>query len=350
MTQARLFPRRLKQYAFLALTSLFLAPHAQAETFPSHLIGLNFSGAGFAAQVLPGVHGTNYFFPDDSYFRRWGYRGVRVVRLPITWERLQPQLNGELDQQYAELITKALDSAKRYKMRVVLDIHNYGRYRDQIVGSDAVPYSAYQNALQRVAKAWNQHPALLAYDIMNEPHDVGDHWASAAQHGIDGIRSVDKSRPILIEGNSWSSSARWPQVNKELLDLKDPADNLIFSAHLYFDEDGGGRYESKDTSKLDPMIGVKRAEPFIEWLKANNKKGHIGEFGVPDDDPRWLEAMDNLLKYLKQHCVPATYWAAGPGWGNYPLAIEPINNKERPQWRILKKYVKDESCSAIGPK
>jgi len=342
--------RNLKRYAFLAFAPLLMSHTASAADYPAEMIGLNFSGAGFAAQVLPGVNGTNYFFPDDSYFRRWGYRGIRVVRFPITWERLQPKLNGELDTQYADLISQTLDSAKRYKMQVILDLHNYGRYRDQIIGSESVPYEAYQDVMERIAKTWSKHPALLGYDIMNEPHDVEDHWDTAAQYGIDGIRSVDKSRPIVIEGNFWSSSARWPDVNKGLLNLKDPADNLIFSAHVYFDADAGGRYESKDTGQLDPMIGVKRVQPFIDWLKANNKKGHIGEFGAPGDDPRWMKVMDNMLSHLQKECIPATYWAAGPGWGDYSLSIEPRDNKERPQWAILKKYVKHSGCSEIGPK
>ncbi|KTT44635.1 hypothetical protein NS337_22360, partial [Pseudomonas oryzihabitans] len=45
----------------------------------------------------------------------------------------------------------------------------------------------------------------------------------------------------------------------------------------------------------------------------------------------------------------ATYWAAGPGWGTYNQAVEPINGKERPQWAVLAKYLDKDSCAGIGP-
>ncbi|WP_144961778.1 glycoside hydrolase family 5 protein [Pseudomonas oryzihabitans] len=337
---------------FTLLCSLAAMPVAQAATrdFPTDLVGLNFSGAGFAPHVLPGKPGTNYFFPDAGHYRRWAAKGIRVIRFPVIWERLQPTLGQPLDPAYAKLIDQTLDNAKRYRMSVILDLHNYMRYRGQVIGSAAVPYSAYADVLRRIAQRWHEHPALAAYDIMNEPHDAVEQWPVAAQHGIDAVREVDRARPLLIEGNGWSSSYLWPRYNAKLLGLKDPADNLIYSAHVYFDNDGGGKYLKKDMTDFDPDVGIRRVEPFITWLKQHGKRGHIGEFGVPDNDPRWLAAMDRLLARLRQECIPAMYWAAGPNWGDYPLAIEPVKGKPRPQWKVLQKYVKPADCQTLGPR
>ncbi|KTT43560.1 endoglucanase, partial [Pseudomonas oryzihabitans] len=65
---------------FVLLFSLGTAPALQAapRDLPTDLIGLNFSGAGFAPQVLPGKPGTNYFFPEASHYRRWSAKGIRV--------------------------------------------------------------------------------------------------------------------------------------------------------------------------------------------------------------------------------------------------------------------------------
>ena len=219
---------------FTLLCSLAAMPVAQAATrdFPTDLVGLNFSGAGFAPHVLPGKPGTNYFFPDAGHYRRWAAKGIRVIRFPVIWERLQPTLGQPLDPAYAKLIDQTLDNAKRYRMSVILDLHNYMRYRGQVIGSAAVPYPAYADVLRRIAQRWHEHPALAAYDIMNEPHDAVEQWPVAAQHGIDAVREVDRARPLLIEGNGWSSSYLWPRYNAKLLGLKDPADNLIYSAHV----------------------------------------------------------------------------------------------------------------------
>ncbi|MBW5415698.1 glycoside hydrolase family 5 protein, partial [Pseudomonas sp. MAG002Y] len=67
-------------------------------------------------------------------------------------------------------------------------------------------------------------------------------------------------------------------------------------------------------------------------------------------NPRWNILMDNMLAYLKENCVPASYWAAGPGWGNYFMSVEPVNGQDRPQWPTLKKYMDSSSCTEIGPK
>ncbi len=340
-------PKPLRKWLLICACGLFASPVvAKVE-----LIGINVAGAEFTSGELPGKHGTHYFFPPEGYFEQWQKRGIRSIRFPVKWERLQPSLNGDLDETYAGLVDDMLDQAAKYDMRVILDIHNYARYRKNVIGSDEVPFSAYQDLLERVAKRWKGYKALYAYDIMNEPYGSADeHWPKAAQAGIDGVRKHDKKRPLYIEGVSWSSAARWPRHGDELLALKDPANNMVFSAHVYIDSDASGAYEKGPGKNFDPMIGVKRVEPFVEWLKKNNKRGHIGEFGIPANNPKWLTAMDNLLGYLSENCIPMSYWAAGPSWGNYKLSIEPHKDKKRPQLALLEKYAaKETSCKDYGP-
>lgn len=323
---------------------------ATVHAEPVHLVGLNLSGAGFAAQVLPGINGTHYIFPTEAYFSQWNARGVKLIRFPIIWERLQPALGGPLDPTYAGLIDRTFGYADKYGMKIILDLHNYMRYRGVVIGTGNVSYSHYQDVMTRIAQRWNGRPSLFAYDVMNEPHDAVAQWAIAAQYAINGVRSIDSTRPIMIEGNGWAEATRWPQWNDSLLALKDPANNLIFQAHTYFDgAGGGGNYAVTSASAYPDDYGIQRVKPFVDWLKKNGKRGMIGEFGIPDSDPRWNVIMGRMLAYLKQNCIPATYWAAGPGWANYNLSVEPINGADRPQWATLKAYLNDSSCAQIGP-
>ena len=348
MTPIRPFVSALRRPLTAVATVLALsAAVAQAE--PVSLVGLNLSGAGFAPQVLPGINGTHYIFPVEAYFQQWSARGIKLIRFPIIWERLQPQLGGPLDSAYVALVNQTFGYAQKYGIKIILDLHNYARYRGQVIGTSGVPYGRYQEIMTLIARQWSGQSALYAYDIMNEPHDAMAYWPTAAQYGINGVRAVDSARPIIVEGNGWSSATRWAEFNDALLGLKDPANNIIFSAHSYFDEDAGGSYDKTDVNKLDANYGVSRVKPFVDWLKKNGKRGYIGEFGVPDNNPRWNLLMDNMLAYLKQNCIPASYWAAGPGWGSYFMSVEPINGQERPQWPTLRKYLDDSSCTAIGP-
>ncbi|WP_434775553.1 cellulase family glycosylhydrolase [Pseudomonas oryzihabitans] len=341
MTILSSISRRLPRQALL-LPALFATASLATSAQAVDLVGLNFSGATFAAQVLPGVNDRNFIFPAESHFQQWSAKGVKLVRFPILWERLQPSMGANLDPAYAALVDRTLGYAQKYGVKVILDLHNYARYQGKVIGAGEVPYEAFQNLMTRIAQRWGTHQALYGYDIMNEPHDAVSNWPIAAQYGINGVRAVDSTHPIFIEGNGWADTTRWPQWNDALLKLNDPANNLIFMAQAFFDT-------NLNVASLAPNYGVERLKPFVTWLKANNKRGFIGGFGVPDTDARWLPILDSMLAYLKQNCIPATYWAAGPGWGTYNQAVEPINGKERPQWAVLAKYLDKDSCAGIGP-
>ncbi|WPO99712.1 glycoside hydrolase family 5 protein [Pseudomonas sp. HR96] len=310
------------------------------------LVHLNVAAAGWGGSVLPGVENTNYVFPTASYLNKWQKGGIRVIRFSILWERLQPVALGPFNTTYAKRIDTFLAQAAERNMGVIIDIHNYGRYWGNIIGTSAAPTSAYQNLMKRVAQRWGANPGTHGYDLMNEPYgDADKYWKANAQAGINGVRMYDKVHPIYVDGRSWSNTTMYPDLNGDLLLLKDPNKNLVYSAHLYLDDGSSGAYANPITGTFDPMIGVNRAKPFVEWLKRNKLRGQLGEFGVPDNDPRWLTAMDNLLSYLHDNCVPLAYWAAGPWWGNDPLAIEPINGVSRPQWPTLSKWItKSNSC------
>jgi endoglucanase len=327
-----------------AVTAHAQAPTAYGNGMP--LVQINVAGAEFSPETLPGQPGVNFFFPDSKYFEKWQSRGIRVIRFPLLWERLQPSLNSPLDSSYAKLVDKMLSQAAARNIGVILDVHNYGRYKQRVLGSGAVPLSTFKNLWRRMAERWHDNPGVLGYDLMNEPYgDADTYWPAAAQAGIDGVRLYDSSKPIYVEGRSWSSAARWPDTNGPLLLLRDPANNLIFSAHLYLDADASGSY-TQTPSNIDEDIGVTRAQPFVNWLVRNNRRGHIGESGIPPTDTRWVQAMQNLLAYLKRKCVPMAYWAAGPMWGSYPLSIEPQKNQDRPQWAPLGRYIRGgNSCN-----
>lgn len=335
----------------LALCSSLTVQAAQPikESLVPPLIHLNVAAAGFSPETLPGKEGTNYVFPDVSYLDKWQEGGIKVIRFSIIWERLQPVQKGPLDPVYAKGVDTFLEQAAKRKMAVIIDIHNYGRYYNKIIGTPDVPTASYKDLMKRVAKRWGTNPGTYGYDLMNEPYgDADKYWKVNAQAGIDSVRVYDQTHPIYVEGRAWSNTAMFPDLNADLLTLTDPSNNLVYSAHLYLDEGSSGQYASRINGSFDPMIGVNRAKPFVEWLIRNKKRGQFGEFGIPGNDPRWLAGMDNLLKYLHDNCVPLAYWAAGPWWAEYPLSVEPKNGVMPPQWTVLSKWIKaPNQCPAL---
>lgn len=307
--------------------------------------GTNLSGAEFGANV-PGQHQQDYSYPlatDLDYFKA---KGMRLIRLPFKWERVQPVMNGPLDPVELKRMTDFIDAAEERDMLITPDVHNFARRvvngTQYVIGSPEVPTAAFVDFWGKLAEVFKDRPNIWALGIMNEPYAMPSNnaWFNIAQATIDKIRTVDTKTPLLIGGDSYSSALRWVQMSDNLKNLVDPSDNLIYEAHIYFDENQSGAYAgSYDEEKATPQTGVERLRPFVDWLKANGKRGFIGEYGIPDDDSRWLPVLDNMLQYMKANCINGTYWSAGPRWGTYRLAIQPRSGVDRPQMQVLKNYL-----------
>jgi endoglucanase len=310
------------------------------------MLGVNLASANFGLKYSdwPGTYGVEYVYPSEGELDYYNGKRLPLIRLPFSWERVQLDLFGPLNQVEVARIRGFVTSANARGMQVILDAHDFGRYRPfdeaTVIGSAAVPIAGFQDFWTKMAAEFAGVAGIFGYDIENEPHDMGGSavWPRAAQAAVDGIRTVDRSTAIIVEGDGWSNAAHWRSMNSQLA-IDDPSDHIIFSAHLYFDRDGSGRYVGTyDQEQAYPDIGADRLRPFAEWLKQHRYSGYIGEYGVPGDDPRWLTVLDRFLEAVRKEDLPATYWAGGPWWGDYPLSVEPANGEDRPQMGILAKY------------
>lgn len=315
--------------------------------------GVNLAGAEFFHHKMEGQGKLNkdYYYPTTKELDYWHSRGMDLIRLPFKWERLQRTLNGPMDKEELDTIKSILDQAQQRGMQVLIDMHNYGRRsvngKAYIIGDEVMPndFGQFWAAFAREVKG---HPALFGYGLCNEPHDMlaSTPWKNIAQTAIDSIRLYDTVTPIVVGGNHWSSAERWQKLSNELRELRDPKDNLIFEAHCYFDIDASGIYrKGYDEEHAYPTVGVDRVRPFVEWLKENNFRGLVGEYGIPADDERWMDCLDNFMRYLHENGVGGTYWAAGARWNKYILGVHPTNNykTDRPQLKVLTRYTETKN-------
>ena len=307
--------------------------------FPAR--GINLSSGELKPERKKAIYGKDYVYPPPQELDYYACKGFAVVRLPYRWERLQPALFGKLDPVELERIENFVDAARARGMRVILSPHNFGRYfldgNETLIGTAGVPIEAFADFSRKVAAAFAGNEAVYALSLMNEPHDSQGLWKQAAQAGLDAIRTVDRNRLVLAPGDQWSGAWSWRRYNDDFL-LEDPADHLMYEAHQYFDLDHSGTYKVGYTlNGASPDRGVEWVRPFAEWLKLHQVRGIITEFGVPGDDPRWLELTRRLLAYLARENIPWTYWAGGPWWGNYALSAEPKNGVDAPIMSVLTK-------------
>lgn len=309
--------------------------------------GVNLACAEFAEGHIPGEYGVHYIYPSAAELDYFKMKGLELIRLPFKWERLQPELFGSLDTVELNQLKNFVTEAEKRNMPVILDLHNYGRRfvdgKKTIIGNENLKIAHFADFWKKMASEMSSFTNIYGHGLMNEPHDMEESpecWFDIAQNAIYAIREVDMEKTIIVGGDDWSSTERWLQQSDTLKNLIDPAGNLMFEGHVYFDYDASGSYkQSYDKEECNPQKGIERVKPFVGWLNENGFRGIIGEYGVPDTDNRWLETMDNFLSYLQSEGVNATYWAAGPWWGKYKLRLTPNNGEDRPQMKIVEKYL-----------
>lgn len=327
--------------------------NTQPETITpgSFAIGVNVSGMEYGGAGA--VANTNYVVPTLSELQYYHSQGQYLIRLPISWTSLQPSLNGALDATYLANIESVLNNAASLGMKVMIDLHDYGAYNGNKIGGGTVTDTNFADLWLKLASAVSGNPGLAGYDLMNEPNNMptATAWTDAAQAAITAIRTVDMSAPIYVEGNHWANSYDWSTVNPGFTTLNDPANNLIFEAHVYLDSnDSGTNYDWAQQASLGvtTQTGVQRLQDFVTWLQTNHLKGVVGEVGAGNDNSAWLTALDNTLAYAKANNLATTYWAGGAWWGSYPMSVEPQGGVNAPQMAVLDKYSGDYKTVSIA--
>jgi endoglucanase len=167
--------------------------------------------------------------------------------------------------------------------------------------------------------------ARVVFGLMNEPHDIDVHtWLGAANGAIASIRATGATNLIFVPGTSWTGAATWTtgtgaNDNTVMLGVVDSQNNYAYEVHQYLDSDSTGSH----TTCVSTTVGTTRIQPFADWLKANGRKGFLGEFGggsaadTETQDQTCATAIDSMLSLIEANpslWVGWTYWAGGPWW------------------------------------
>ena len=230
------------------------------------LRGVNVAGGEFGAPQVEstssfssrnlGAYGTAYHYDGAATFRFLAGRGFRLVRIPFRWERIQPRLGGPLSQSEVGRLKRVVSRAHAAGLRAILDMHNFAGYFEDQGGQgvrrnlgDAGMLDAFANVWRRIGRSFRSVPGLLGFDLMNEPVDVTPvgHlspeavWRKASQAAVVAIRGTGDRRLVLVEGYDWAGAQVWTEQNPTPW-IHDPAHNVRYEAHQYFDIDYSGTY------------------------------------------------------------------------------------------------------------
>jgi endoglucanase len=305
--------------------------------------GVNLSGAEYNSTSLPGRYGYQYFYPSATAVDYFQAKGMNFIRLPFLWERVQPTLYGALDQTELQRLVTFVNGATAKGMTVMLDPHNYGRYRQQVIGSTGVPHNAFGDFWWRLANTFKGNPKVL-FGLMNEPYGMTtENWVGAANDAIRRIRATGATNTIAVPGNAWSGAYSWtanfygtPNA-QAMLQITDSGNNLVFEVHQYLDTDSSGT----TTHCVSATIGAQRLQVFTDWLRANGKRGLLGEFAAANTDT-CMQALNGMLAFMQTNndvWLGWSYWLGGAWASNDPFSIQPVNGADRPQMQVLQPYL-----------
>ncbi len=328
---------RLAVFASALALSLMAALPAAAVT----LTGVNLAGGEFGG--LLAVYGKGYIYPEAAQMQAFRDRGVNVFRLPVRWERLQPVLGQPLDEAEMGRVDKVIRTANTMGVSVIIDVHNYARYARQPLGSAAVPGSALRDLWVRLAKRYRGNDRVI-FGLMNEPIKISAvSWAAIAQDTLLGIRAAGARNLVLVPGAYWSGAHSWAKTMNgnaangvALTGFRDPADNMAFDFHQYFDGNSSGATANcvPETEALR-RIGVATA-----WLRKTGNRGMLTEFGV-GRSPECQPVLAAVLRHLADNpeWQGWTIWASSAWFGAYHFNLYPLQSSPPPQLETLQPYL-----------
>ena len=304
---------------------------------------------------------------DDWHFN--------LARFLIFWDRLEPT-PGVLDESYFVDIRERLDWFERAGIHVVLDMHQdvYAQRfccdgaPEWAIRDDGEPFELqdqwflnyfqpavkhsfdnfwlgddgdhgdlqehYADAWVAVAERMGDHPAVLGYDLMNEPHpgsevDViellgtpnpgGPHvdfdrerLGPFYQRLIDRIRTVDTERWIFFETRYGAPGNGLQSWLDPLVDSRTGAPRLAAFPHYYsLDMEQSGAY----TPATDDSLATWE-EYRVQEAQAQGSPLLIGEWGF---DGAWTnaeQALRDVLAMADRSTSGWAYWSLDPGgWG-----------------------------------
>ena len=302
--------------------------------------GVNLAGAEFGEGSYPGVYKKDYIYPTQDEVDYFKSKGMNTLRMPFSWERLQPELNRAFNATEFGRFDSFVTGATAKDMHVILDPHNYARWNNMVIGA-GVPNSAFADLWRRLAEQYKDN-ARVIFGLMNEPRDMPtEQWVAAANAATVAIRNTGATNLILVPGNAWSGAHSWFEdwygtANAiAILAYHDPGNNYAIEAHQYFDKGYAGVMAACVTSDGGQLL-----TKFTAWLAANNNRGFLGEFAGADN-PTCRQAVEGALQHLednKKYWIGWTWWAAGPWWADYMFSIEPQDG-DKPQMSWLTPFL-----------
>ncbi len=280
--------------------------------------------------------------------------GFDLLRLPINWSGIEP-VRDQYDEAYLSRVDAALACAAGAGMVVVVDLHQDAYSKE--IGEDGAPLWAIQPPptmvlggpltdlgdrrlseqtrmafktffdpadpaglqeafgamLDVVAHRWAEHPAVMGFELFNEP-DTGTAELDPFQARMaQVVRDAAPAKLVMFEPSAVRNFADFIPLPK----VPFPVSGAVYSPHVYtyvFYADQG-QFERATLDVLEPSVRAAREE-----ADAWGTPLWIGEFGAaPTDDAahaKWIQSEELLHdRYLASNAFWVWKEDSQGSWG-----------------------------------
>lgn len=297
--------------------------------------GINIAGAeygnaweGWTGQTFFTWRSSTALTNEMNYF---GEKGFNCFRLPISWERLQHDLNGSFNSTYQTNLINYVNQATAQNWAVIVDLHNYNRYATGTHSSPGVQQAGYVQRIfgdgfltnDHVIDVWVKLANLfignekVIFNLMNESHDfpvTSTNYVTMINAQIAAIRATGATNLILVPNSRSSDVEHWstyspnggPLDSVAFLDIVDSANNVAYDMHSY------QANPTSSSSYSDLLSNV------TNWAITNNKKLFLSEMGIPNTEAFGDVATGGALDYMNAN---SNVWIGWCPWNLPPYEL-----------------------------
>ena len=344
------------------------------------LRGLNTGGRSkwepFVPFPMPEPYSAEAFRDEARvYFARMNVWGLNAVRMPFSWEALEPT-EGTYDQDYLDRYAIMVDVAWEHGLRVIVDFHQ-DVFASQFCGDGFPPWTvtdifdgparhdcadwftrylgdeqvaaafdrffepegelqaAFRAMWTEMANRFADHPGVLGFEIINEPHWGSNDAERWREHVLTPFynRMAELLHELAPDKLVFYDSTGIDAVAPRPTHHRPEGEFLVYAPHLYDFGllSGNGASGIDPGPQIDVLAGVRETYD-IPIL--------IGEFGFAHGARGGLEWLDTVMNSVDEHRIHTTLWeysVADELWNEEDLSVVNEDGSER---EILDVYVR----------
>ena len=176
---------------------------------------------------------------QEDDFERLEQLGFDFVRIPIDEVQFWDEDGNKLQEAW-DLLTNALDLARKHNLRAIVDLHIIrSHYFNAVNEEDKAANTLFtsEESQQGLINLWYQLSDVLkdysndwvAYEFMNEPvADEHEQWNALVAKVHKALREKEPQRTLVIGSNRWQS-----YETMKYLKVPEGDKNIILSFHYY---------------------------------------------------------------------------------------------------------------------